>query len=79
MSPVAAPPSVVLPRESAVGVAVHDAVLGDVPGDVLLHDLTQLEVGDLLFSIAPPSRTLSLEVIVERDASLVLSARIGYG
>jgi predicted metal-dependent hydrolase len=42
------------------------------PDIVLLHDLTQLDVGDLILTIAPPSRTSSLEVIVERDASLVL-------
>jgi predicted metal-dependent hydrolase len=71
MSPAAAPPSAVLPRSSAVDAALHDAAPSDV---VLLHDLTQLEVGDLLFSIAPASRTSSLEVIVERDASLVLKA-----
>ncbi len=48
--------------------------LAPPPEPVLLHDLTQLDVGDLLFTIAPPTRTSSIEVIVERDASLVLKA-----
>ncbi len=41
---------------------------------VLLHDLHRVQVDDLVFTIAPPSSGSSIEVIVERDASLVLKA-----
>lgn len=39
-----------------------------------LHDLETLTVGDLVFEIAPPSDRKTIEIIVERDASLVLKA-----
>ncbi|MXW60631.1 MAG: M48 family metallopeptidase [Acidimicrobiaceae bacterium] len=39
-----------------------------------LHDLDTLVVGDLVFEIAPPSDRKTIEIIVERDASLVLKA-----
>jgi predicted metal-dependent hydrolase len=38
----------------------------------MLHDLPELTVGDLVLTIAPPTRASALEVIVERDATLVL-------
>ncbi len=37
-----------------------------------LHDLTVLDVGDLTFTVAPPSARCTLEVIVDRDASLIV-------
>ena len=39
-----------------------------------LHDLDALVVADLVFEIAPPSDRKTIEIIVERDASLVLKA-----
>ena len=42
--------------------------------DVPIHDLETLVVGDLVLEIAPPSDRKTIEIIVERDASLVLKA-----
>ena len=39
-----------------------------------LHDLTELVVGDLVFKVAPPRRRKTIEIVVERDASLVVKA-----
>ena len=39
-----------------------------------LHDLETLTVGDLVFEVAPPSDRKTIEIIVERDASLLLKA-----
>ncbi len=39
-----------------------------------LHDLPELVVGDLIFQLAPPRERKTIEIIVERDASLVLKA-----
>ena len=39
-----------------------------------LHDLPELVVGDLVFKVAPPRQGKTIEIIVERDASLVLKA-----
>ena len=39
-----------------------------------LHDLPQLVVGDLVFKVAPPRQRKTIEIVVERDASLVLKA-----
>lgn len=39
-----------------------------------LHDLPELVVGDLLFKVAPPRERTTIEIVVERDASLVLKA-----
>jgi len=39
-----------------------------------LHDLGQLVVGDLVVQVAPPSDRKTIEVVVERDASLTLKA-----
>ena len=39
-----------------------------------LHDLPQLIVGDLIFQVAPPRERKTIEITVERDASLVLKA-----
>lgn len=40
----------------------------------LLHSHSTLVVGDLKFSVAPPTRASTLEVVVERDATLVIKA-----
>lgn len=42
-----------------------------------LHDLPELVVGDLVFEIAPPGQRKTIEIVVERDASLVLKAPRG--
>ena len=39
-----------------------------------LHDLSALVVGDLVLAVAPPSDRKTIEIVVERDASLVLKA-----
>jgi len=39
-----------------------------------LHDLDTLVVGDLMLKVAPPSNRKTIEIVVERDASLVLKA-----
>lgn len=39
-----------------------------------LHDLDTLVVGDLMLKVAPPGNRKTIEIIVERDASLVLKA-----
>jgi predicted metal-dependent hydrolase len=40
----------------------------------LLHTLEALTVGDLVLRVATPTRGSTLEIVVERDASLVLKA-----
>ena len=40
----------------------------------LLHDLRALVVGDLVLEVAPPGTRKTIEIVVERDASLVLKA-----
>ena len=42
-----------------------------------VHELPELVVGDLLFEVAPPSNRKTIEVVIERDASLVLKAPHG--
>ena len=39
-----------------------------------LHDLPALVVGDLVLAVAPPSDRTTIEIVVERDATLVLMA-----
>lgn len=39
-----------------------------------LHDLDTLVVGDLVLIVAPPGNRKTIEIVVERDASLVLKA-----
>ena len=39
-----------------------------------LHDLDTLVVGDLILKVAPPGNRKTIEIVVERDASLVLKA-----
>lgn len=40
----------------------------------LLHDRQTLVVGDLVLQVAPPGDRRTIEIVVERDASLVLKA-----
>ena len=39
-----------------------------------LHDLDTLVVGDLVLIVAPPGNRKTIEIVVERDASLILKA-----
>ena len=39
-----------------------------------LHDLPSLVVGDLVLQVEPPSDRKTIEIVVERDASLLLKA-----
>ena len=39
-----------------------------------LHDLASLEVGDLVLQVGPPNDRKTIEIVVERDASLLLKA-----
>ena len=41
---------------------------------VSLHELPEIVVGDLVLVVAPPSERTTIEITVERDASLVLKA-----
>lgn len=45
-----------------------------VPSAAPLHDLSELVVGDLVFQISPPGDRKTIEIVIERDASLVLKA-----
>ena len=42
-----------------------------------IHDLPALVAGDLVFAVAPPADRTTIEIVVERDASLVLKAPHG--
>ena len=44
------------------------------PAVTALHDLPELVVGDLTFHLAPPGARKTIEIVIERDASLVLKA-----
>ena len=39
-----------------------------------LHDLPELVIGDLIFKVAPPRDRKTIEIVIERDASLFLKA-----
>ena len=39
-----------------------------------LHDIPELVVGDLALTVAPPKERKTIEIVVERDASLVIKA-----
>lgn len=41
---------------------------------VSLHELPELVVGDLVLAVAPPSDRTTIEITVERDATLILKA-----
>ena len=43
-------------------------------GNALLHDLPSLVVDDLVLEVAPPRDRKTIEIVIERDASLVLKA-----
>ena len=81
--PVVAPPGGVGGR--GVQQAMTVAPSGSSPADSAsagstlassapLHDLPELVVGDLVFEIALPGNRKTIEIVVERDASLVLKA-----
>ena len=42
-----------------------------------VHELPTLVVGDLLLEVAPPSNRKTIEIVVERDASLILKTPPG--
>ena len=42
-----------------------------------IHDFPALVAGDLVFAVAPPTDRTTIEIVVERDASLVLKAPHG--
>ena len=75
----AAPPSGAGGRGVQQSMAVAPPVGAASAGSALasaapLHDLPELVVGDLVFKIAPPGDRKTIEIVVERDASLVLKA-----
>ena len=47
------------------------------PASPPLHDLNTLVVGDLMLKVAPPGNRKTIEIVVERDASLVLKSPPG--
>ena len=59
---------------TAAAVAVEDTTVATAAP---IHDLQALVVGDLVFAIAPPADRTTIEIVVERDASLVLKAPHG--
>ena len=42
--------------------------------DVAIHDVGAVRVGDLELTVAPPTERTTLEIVIERDATLVLKA-----
>ena len=56
---------------SAAGAAPASATAA---GGASLHELPALVVGDLVLAVAPPSDRTTIEIVVERDAALVLKA-----
>ena len=59
---------------TAAAVAVEDTTVATASP---IHDLPALVVGDLVFAVAPPADRTTIEIVVERDASLVLKAPHG--
>lgn len=51
-----------------------EAPSGAAAGVAPLHDLTALIMGDLTLMVAPPSERTTIEIVVERDASLIIKA-----
>ena len=45
-----------------------------IPSPAALHDLPEVVVGDLVFRVAPPRQRKTIEIVIERDASLTLKA-----
>ena len=66
-----APTVVAAPRASGAA-AAHDTTTATP-----IHDLPALVVGDLVFTVAPPAVRTTIEIVVERDASLILKAPPG--
>ena len=59
---------------TATAVPPHDVDPARAVTAAPLHDLSTLSVGDLVLEVAPPSDRKTIEIVVERDASLVLKA-----
>lgn len=59
----------------ATGAGVADDTTASIAAPI--HDLPALVVGDLVFAVAPPADRATIEIVVERDASLVLKAPHG--
>ena len=61
---------------SAATASAADAapVSATAAGVASLHELPALVVGDLVLAVAPPSDRTTIEIVVERDATLVLKA-----
>ena len=71
----AAVASTTAPTNAAIASANTSAPApGTDAAAVPLHDLPALVVGDLVLAVAPPSDRKTIEIVVERDASLVLKA-----
>ena len=67
--------SAAAPTSAAIASANTSAPARDTDAvAVALHDLPALAVGDLVLAVAPPSDRKTIEIVVERDASLVLKA-----
>ena len=63
------------PRATATSAATGSVTTTDAgTGEATVHDLKQLVVGDLVLQVAPPSDRKTIEIVVERDASLTLKA-----
>ena len=62
-------------RPAAASAAIASVTTTDAgTGEAAVHDLKQLVVGDLVLQVAPPSGRKTIEIVVERDASLTLKA-----
>ena len=62
---------------SAVDATGAAIAVDDTTAATLIHDLPALVAGDLVFAVAPPTDRTTIEIVVERDASLVLKAPHG--
>ena len=58
--------------DSSGAAAAHDTTTATP-----IHDLPALVVGDFVFTVAPPAVRTTIEIVVERDASLILKAPPG--
>ena len=73
--PAATATHVETPRAAAASAAVASATTTDAgTGEATVHNLNQLVVGDLVLQVEPPSDRKTIEIVVERDASLTLKA-----
>ena len=67
--------STIAPNSATIALADTSALVPDTDAAAVpLHDLPALVVGDLVLAVAPPSDRKTIEIVVERDASLVLKA-----